>query len=334
MQTRTLGDSDLHLSVVGLGTWAIGGGDWAFGWGDQDDNEAIQTIQKAVELGVNWIDTAAVYGFGHSESLVGAALQAIPASERPLVATKCGRINLGDGKIGKSLQRQSIIAECEASLKRLQLECIDLYQMHWPEPDEEIEEGWQTLVELKQQGKVRHIGVSNHNAAQMKRLQAIHPIASLQPPYSMITREVESEILPFCAANNIGVVCYSPMGKGLLTGAFDSQRANNLSDNDHRSRDPRFQSPQLEINLGFVQGLGRIAEDLGWTIPEVAIAWVLRRPEMTSAIVGSRRPEQIEQTVIAGTRALDSSTTDDIEKLLKTRDEQLASLGGIQQARV
>lgn len=334
MQTRTLGNTDLQLSVIGLGTWAIGGGDWAFGWGDQDDNEAIAAIVKAVELGVNWIDTAPVYGFGKSESLVGKALAAIPPADRPHVATKCGRTNLGDGKIGKSLRRDSVIAECEASLKQLDVDCIDLYQMHWPEPDEEIEEGWQTLVELKRQGKVRQIGVSNHNVDQMKRLQAIHPVASLQPPYSMIARDVESEILPFCGDNNIGVICYSPMGKGLLTGAFDAARVQSLSDKDHRSRDPRFQSPQLEINLAFVESLGKIADSLGWTIAELAIAWVLRRPEVTAAIVGSRSPKQIEQTVRAGTRTLDQAFIDAIDVLLRTRDDTLASIEGIQNARV
>lgn len=334
MQTRTLGKTDLKLSVIGLGTWAIGGGDWAFGWGDQDDDTAIAAVIKAVQLGVNWVDTAAVYGFGKSESLIGKALKAIPPADRPLVATKCGRTNLGDGNIGKSLRRESVIAECEASLKFLNVDCIDLYQMHWPEPDEEIEEGWQTLVDLKQQGKVRHIGVSNHQVEHMKRLQAIHPIASLQPPYSMIAREVESEILPFCAENDIGVVCYSPMGKGLLTGAFDAARAQGLSEKDHRSRDPRFQSPQLEINLALVDGLSKIADDLGWTIPDLAIAWVLRRSEVTAAIVGSRSPEQIEQTVVAGTRTLDRASCDAIKALLKTRDQTLASTEGIQQARV
>lgn len=334
MQTRTLGGSDLQLSVIGLGTWAIGGGDWAFGWGDQDDQEAVASIVKAVELGVNWIDTAPVYGFGKSESLVGQALGAIPAADRPIVATKCGRTNLGDGNIGKCLRRESVIAECEASLKRLHVDCIDLYQMHWPEPDQEIEEGWQTLVDLKQQGKVRHIGVSNHNVAQLKRLQAIHPIASLQPPYSMISRDVEAEILPYCGDNRIGVICYSPLGKGLLTGAFDTARAAGLSEKDHRSRDPRFQSPQLEINLSFVRALGDIAAGLGWTIAELAIAWVLRRPEVTAAIVGSRRPQQIEQTVIAGTRTLDQASLQAIEGLLTARDDTLASTEGIQKARV
>lgn len=334
MQTRTLGNSDLQLSVIGLGTWAIGGGDWAFGWGDQDDNEAIASIVKAVELGINWIDTAAVYGLGKSEVLVGKAIQAIPPADRPLIATKCGRTNLGDGNIGKSLRRLSVIAECEQSLKNLNVDCIDLYQMHWPEPAEEIEEGWQTLVELKQQGKVRHIGVSNHNAEQMKRLHAIHPIASLQPPYSMISREIEAELLPFCSDHHIGVICYSPMGKGLLTGAFDAKRAKTLSQKDHRSRDPRFQSPQLEVNLDLVDGLGKIANDLGWKMPELAIAWVLRRPEVTAAIVGSRNPQQISQTVIAGTRTLDQATADAIGTLLTKHSETLASIDGIQQARV
>ncbi len=334
MQTRTLGASGLELSVVGLGTWAIGGGDWSFGWGDQDENEAIACVVRAVELGVNWIDTAAVYGFGQSEVIVGKALKQMPAGKRPLIATKCGRTNLGDGQIGKCLQRDSVIAECEASLQRLDVDCIDLYQMHWPEPDEEIEEGWQALVDLKQQGKVRHIGVSNHSVSQMKRLQAIHPIASLQPPYSMIAREVEAEILPFCGQHHIGVVCYSPMGKGLLTGAFTAERVSKLSEKDHRSRDPRFHSPQLEINLAFVQSLGKIAADLNWTIPELAIAWVLRRDEVTSAIVGARRPDQIEQTVIAGTRVLDQASSAAVETALEQRDQQLAALGETPKARV
>lgn len=334
MQTRTLGNSGLELSVIGLGTWAIGGGDWAFGWGDQDEQDAIAAIVKAVESGVNWIDTAAVYGFGNSEVLVGKALQSIPAADRPLVATKCGRTNLGDGNIGKSLKRDSVIGECEASLERLGVDCIDLYQMHWPEPDEDIEEGWQALVDLQQQGKVRHIGVSNHNVAQLKRLQAIAPVASLQPPYSMIARDVEAEILPYCGEHNIGVICYSPMGKGLLTGKFSAQRAAALSDKDHRSRDPRFQSPQLEINVELVDGLNKIASGLGWTTPELAIAWVLRRSEVTAAIVGARSPQQIEQTAVAGTRTLDAASIDAIEGLLTKHSDALDSLEGVQKARV
>jgi aryl-alcohol dehydrogenase-like predicted oxidoreductase len=334
MQTRQLGNSGLELSVIGLGTWAMGGGDWPFGWGDQDEQDAIASIVKAVELGVNWIDTAAVYGFGESEKLIGKALQSIPQADRPIIATKCGRTNLGDGKIGKSLQRESVIAECEGSLQNLGVECIDLYQMHWPEPDDQIEEGWQTLVELKKQGKVRHIGVSNHSAAQMAPLQAIAPIDSCQPPYSMIARDAESEILPYCRSNGIGVICYSPMGKGLLTGSFTAQRAKNLSDKDHRKRDPRFQSPQLEINLEFVSSLGKIASSLGWTIPEVSIAWVLRRPEVTAAIVGSRSPQQISQTVVAGNRKMDDAIAIQVDDLISKRDGQHAALHGVAKARV
>ncbi len=334
MQYRKLGNSDLRLSVIGLGTWAIGGGDWKFGWGDQDDDEAIACLCRAVELGINWIDTAAVYGLGHSESLVGKALRSIPEADRPIIATKCGRTNLGGGEIGKCLQRESVIAECEGSLKRLGVDCIDLYQLHWPEPDEDIEQGWQTLVDLKRQGKVRQIGVSNHSVDQMRRLQAIHPIASLQPPYSMIAREVEDSILPYCGQQDIGVICYSPMGKGLLTGRFDASRAAALSDNDHRSKDPRFQSPQLEVNLAFVDALGEIASGLGWTTAELAIAWVLRRPEVTAAIVGARRPQQISETVIAGDRELDDVSAAAVAAALETRETQLNSLGGVEKPRV
>ncbi len=334
MQYRSLGSSGLKLSVIGLGTWAIGGGDWKFGWGDQDEQEAIDTIVKAVELGINWIDTAAIYGEGRSEVLVAKAMQQIPVSERPLLATKCGRVALGNGEIGKCLRRDSIIRECEDSLKRLQTDCIDLYQLHWPEPDEEIEEGWQTLVDLKAQGKVRHIGVSNHSVSQMQRLQAIHPVVSLQPPYSMIARDIETEILPFCAAQNIGVICYSPMGKGLLTGAFSAARVAGLSASDHRTKDPRFLSPQLEINLTFVEALGKIATGLGWTIPELSIAWVLRRPEMTSAIVGSRKPAQVAQTIAAGDRVLDAASIGAIEAALQQRDNSLLEAGTIVKPRV
>lgn len=334
MQTRVLGNSGQAISVIGLGTWAIGGGDWKFGWGDQDSSEAISVIRQAVDLGINWIDTAAVYGLGRSEELVGQALAEIPAEQRPLVATKCGRTDEGNGEIGKSLRRESVIAECEASLNRLQVDCIDLYQMHWPEPDEQIEEGWQTLVDLKQQGKVRFIGVSNHSVDQMRRLQAIHPITSLQPPYSMIARDVEREILPYCGEQNIGVVCYSPMGKGLLTGAFDAARANSLATNDHRSRDPRFQSPQLEIHLQLVEDLQAIADGLGWTVAELAIAWVLRIPTLTSAIVGARRPDQIQQTVTAGTRELDSTTASEVESSLNAFQSALDALDDVEKARV
>ena len=334
MQFRTLGPSGLQLSVIGLGTWAIGGGDWKFGWGDQDEKSAVDAVVRAVELGINWIDTAAIYGEGRSELLVAKAVKTIPDADRPLIATKCARVALGNGEIGKCLHRESVIAECEASLKRLQTDCIDLYQLHWPEPDEDIEEGWQTLVELKQQGKVRHIGVSNHSVSQMQRLQAIHPITSLQPPYSMIARDIETEILPFCGRENIGVICYSPMGKGLLTGTFTAERVASLSEKDHRSKDPRFHSPQLEINLAFVSKLSALATQLGWTVADVAIAWTLRRPELTSAIVGARSPQQIEQTVSAGDRVLDPGSIQTIANAIEQRDLQLAEVGGPAKPRV
>lgn len=334
MQFRKLGPSGLEISVIGLGTWAIGGGDWKFGWGDQDESSAIGAIVRAIELGINWIDTAAIYGEGRSESLVAKAMEAIPVADRPIVATKCGRVALGNGEIGKCLRRDSVIAECEASLRRLKTDCLDWYQMHWPEPDDEIEEGWQTLVELKQQGKVRHIGVSNHSVSQMVRLQAIHPITSLQPPYSMIARDIESEILPFCGQQNIGIVCYSPMGKGLLTGKFTAERVAALSSNDHRSKDSRFHSPQLEVNLEFVSKLTALAKLLGWSVTDVAIAWTLRRPELTSAIVGARSPQQIEQTVTAGDRALEAASIQVISDAIAQRDRQLDALGGAAKPRV
>ncbi|MDG1895001.1 MAG: aldo/keto reductase [Fuerstiella sp.] len=334
MQFRTLGNSGLKVSVIGLGTWAIGGGDWKFGWGDQDESEAIDTIVKSVDVGINWIDTAAIYGLGRSEQLVGKALKLIPQASRPIVATKCGRTDIGHGDIGKCLRRDSIVAECEASLQRLDVECIDLYQLHWPEPEEQIEEGWQTLVDLKQQGKVRHIGVSNHSVEQMSRLQAIHPITSLQPPYSMIARGIEPGILPFCGQEDIGVVCYSPMGKGMLTGTFTAERVASLPEKDHRTRDARFQSPQLEINLAFVDELATIASGLGWTLPELSIAWVLRCPELTSAIVGARRPDQITQTAIAGTRNLNGDSATAVESALSRRADALAALGDIEQPKV
>ncbi len=217
--------------------------------------------------------------------------------------------------IDKVLKRESIIAECEASLQRLGIDCIDLYQMHWPEPDEDIEEGWQTLVELKQQGKVREIGVSNHSVEQMQRLQAIHPIASLQPPYSLLRRDIEARILPFCGQVNIGVVCYSPMQKGLLTGKFTLERAQNLSSKDHRCRDPQFQSPQIEKHLRLVEGLRSIAAEHSKTVAQLAIAWTLRRPEVTSAIVGSRSPKQVAETAAAGDWQLDAATVQAIEQL-------------------
>ncbi len=318
MKFRQLGKSNLQLSVIGFGSWAIGGGDWKFGWGDQDEREAIDAMIAAVDAGINWIDTAAVYGGGKSEELVGKALQELGPARRPIVATKCGRVMRDPETIDKVLKRESVIAECEASLQRLGIDCIDLYQMHWPEPDEDIEEGWQTLVELKQQGKVREIGVSNHSVEQLKRLEAIHPVCSLQPPYSLIVPDAEQRLLPYCGEHQIGVVCYSPMYKGLLTGKFTRERAAALQSSDHRSRDPRFQPPQLEQNLRLVDELRAIAEPQGHTVAELAIAWTLRRPEVTSAIVGGRRPAQVQEIIAAADWELSDEDLQAIDGVRRT----------------
>ncbi|MCA9149149.1 MAG: aldo/keto reductase [Planctomycetales bacterium] len=293
MNKRQLGPSDLNLTTIGIGTWAIGGGDWKFGWGQQDESEAIVAIVAGIRAGINWIDTAAVYGNGRSEELVGKALRELGSANRPIVATKCGRIIQDDGSVVGRLTPASVRAECDASLRRLGVDCIDLYQIHWPDPDGDIEAAWTTLVELKQAGKIRELGVSNHNVAQMERLERIHKITSLQPPYSLLARGIEDEILPYCGQHQIGVVCYSPMAKGLLTGAFTRERAQNLPADDHRSRDPKFQEPQLSEHLALVERLKAIAAAGNHSVAELAIAWTLRRPEVTSAIVGARRPDQI-----------------------------------------
>lgn len=315
MQTRKLGNSSLELTTVGFGSWAIGGGEWKFGWGDQDERAAIDAVIAAVDLGINWIDTAAVYGGGVSETIVGKALVELGPSRRPIVATKCGRVMRDAETIDKIIKRDSIIAECEGSLKRLGIDCIDLYQVHWPEPDADIEEAWGTLVDLKTQGKVREIGVSNHSVSQLERLQEIHPVASNQPPYSLIVPEAEKELLPYCGENNIGVVCYSPMYKGLLTGKFTAERASKLSEKDHRSRDAHFQSPLLDAHLGLVECLKPIAENNGRSLSELAIAWVLRRPEVTSAIVGGRNAQQVAETVKAADWTLSDEEIETIEQL-------------------
>lgn len=333
MRTRKLGKTDLDLTCVGLGTWAIGGGDWKFGWGPQDETEAVAAVTRAVELGINWVDTAPVYGNGKSEELVGKALQQL-GNDRPLVATKFGRVIQNDGSISAIIKRESVISECEDSLRRLGIEQIDLYQMHWPDPDEDIEEAWQAMCDLKQQGKVRHIGVSNHNVGQLKRLGVLHDVASLQPPYSMIVSGIESEILPYCGEQEIGVICYSPMCKGLLTGKFDRERAENLPENDHRSRDPKFSDPLLSINLALAEGLAEIARDAKRSVAEIAIAWTLRRAEVTAAIVGARRPDQIEGTADAANWTLNQQETQRIDELLAKRDTSLQAIGPVDSGRV
>ncbi len=315
MRTRQLGDSGIELTTIGLGTWAIGGGDWKFGWGPQDEREAIETVVQAVELGINWVDTAAVYGDGQSEIVVGRALKELGDLPRPLVATKCSRVVQPDGEIIGDLSRANIFREAEASLRRLDVEAIDLYQVHWPKPPEDIEEGWGAMAELVQQGKVRHIGVSNFSVEQMQRLQPIHPITSLQPPYSMIVRDIESEITDYCAEAGIGIVSYSPMYKGLLTGAFGAGRVQKLDAADHRVHDPNFQSPLLERHLTMIDRLRPIAERHRRSLAELAIAWVLRKPEITSAIVGARRPSQIQATAPAADWKLTAEEIAEIDAL-------------------
>jgi aryl-alcohol dehydrogenase-like predicted oxidoreductase len=292
----------------------MGGGDWKFSWGPQDDTQSVRTIHRALELGINWLDTAPVYGLGHCEEIVGRALFGM--HHRPLIATKCERCWDDEGRIVPSLKRKSIQAEVEASLRRLGVEVIDLYQIHWPQPDEDIEEGWEAITDLIRAGKVRFGGVSNFSLAQLQRVHAIHPVASLQPPYSMLARGVETELLPYCADQGIGVLAYSPMQKGLLTGKVTPAWIASLPPDDHRRNDPKFQEPQLSANVALVESLGEIAAADGKTVSQLAIAWVLRRPEVTAAIVGARRPEQIEQTIAGGDWQLAEAQLTAIEDLI------------------
>jgi len=320
MRTAKLGNTDLEPTVIGLGTWAIGG-PWQFGWGSQDDDEAVAAILKALDLGINWIDTAAIYGCGHSEELVGRALK--QTSEKPIVATKCGLLWNEKREKVSCLKLASIHTECEDSLKRLGIDCIDLYQMHWPQPEDEIEEGFAAMVKLQEQGKVRYIGVSNYNVEQLKRIGRIAPVASLQPPYSMIRRDAEDELFAYCAENNIGIVVYSPMQRGILTGKFSQERIAALAIDDHRRRSVEYQQPQFSVNLELVEKLKPIAERNDRTLAQLAIAWVLRRKEVTAAIVGARRPAQIEETAGAGDWILSKEDIDEVEQLLTQRKAKL-----------
>lgn len=292
MQRRPFGNTNMQITPVGFGAWALGGGDWIYAWGPQDDRESITAIHHAIDQGINWIDTAAGYGLGHSEEVVGQALAGM--SERPYVFTKCSLPWNERGEIISSLRRDSIRRECEESLRRLKLEAIDLYQIHWPRPEEELEEGWATLAELKREGKVRWIGVSNYSVAQMRQAEGIAPISSLQPPYSLICPEVENEILPYCQEHNIGVIVYSPMYSGLLSGKMTPERIKNMPADDWRQHDPEFQMPRLEKNLQLVSVLTEIGNRHGVEPGAVAIAWTLRNSAVTAAIVGARRPSQVD----------------------------------------
>ena len=314
MKTRQLGNTDLHITPIGFGSWAVGGGGYQFGWGPQDDEQSIAAIHHALDLGINWIDTAAVYGLGHSEEIVARALE--DRSVRPYIFTKCGRVWNDGGKINGSLKAQSIKRECENSLRRLRTDVIDLYQMHWPEPEPDIEEGWSAMAELKKEGKVRYIGVSNYNVSQMRRAMKIAPISSLQPPFSLIKRDIEKEILPFCQEHNVGVIVYAPMASGLLTGSMTRERVAKLPDDDWRKHGPEFQEPRLSRNLELVEKLNEIAFMHNVTPGVVAIAWTLQHPGVTGAIVGSRRPEQVDGIIAAAEFRLTDSESAEIEQFL------------------
>jgi aryl-alcohol dehydrogenase-like predicted oxidoreductase len=316
MKTRQLGNSDLHVTSIGFGAWAIGGGGWAFGWGSQDDADSVASIREAIDLGINWIDTAAVYGLGHSEEVVAEALKGV--AKRPYVFTKCERVWNEERQIGKSLKADSIRRECEASLKRLKVDVIDLYQIHWPEPDEDIEEGWQAVLKLKEEGKIRWAGVSNFSAEQMARVSKFGPITSLQPPYSMVRPEVEESILPHCQAHNIGVIAYSPMASGLLTGAMTRERVAAMPADDWRKeKNKHYQEPLLTRNLNLVELLRTVGAPHGRTPGEVAIAWVLRHPAVTAAIVGARKPGQLKELVGAADWRLTAAEVGAIDGFLK-----------------
>ncbi|MGB6942339.1 MAG: aldo/keto reductase [Bryobacteraceae bacterium] len=311
MQKKKLGASDLEITPIGVGAWAMGGGGWQFAWGAQDDNESVDAIRAALDKGINWIDTAAIYGLGHSEEVVARALTG--RAHKPLVFTKCGIVWDEKREPIRTIEPESIRKEVEQSLKRLKLDVIDLYQIHRPEPDHLIEAAWTMMAKLQQQGKVRHIGVSNFNVQQMRRAQAIAPIASLQPPYSIISPEIEKEILPYAQANNIGVIVYSPMKSGLLSGTMTRERIAAMPADDFRQRTPNFQEPLLSRNLELAGLLGAIGKRHGRTAGEVAIAWTLRHPAVTGAIVGLRSAKQVDGVIGAAEFRLSADEIGEIE---------------------
>jgi aryl-alcohol dehydrogenase-like predicted oxidoreductase len=320
MQTRRLGTTDLDITPIGFGAWALGGGGWAFGWGPQDDAESIRAIHRALDLGINWIDTAAVYGLGHSEEIVAAALAGRP--DKPYVFTKCSLVWDETRRISHSLKAASVRREAEASLHRLGVDSIDLYQIHWPAlpadgPSPDVEEGWRTLIDLQREGKVRHIGVSNFDVARLERAAALAPVASLQPPYSMLRRGIEKEILPYCGRHNVGVIAYSPMASGLLSGAMTRERIATMPQEDWRKTQNReFQEPRLTRNLRLVERLRDIGDRHGRSPGEVAIAWTLRHPNVTAAIVGARSAAQVDGFIGAADFRLGPGELEEIDQAL------------------
>ena len=311
MKTAQLGGTGLEITRLGFGAWAIGGGGWQFGWGPQDDEQSLGAIQRALELGVNWIDTAAAYGFGRSEEVVGRALQGL--ADPPYVFTKCSLLEGPGRRVVHNLQRDSVMREAHASLERLGVQAIDLYQIHWPNPPEDIEQGWAALAELKQEGLVRHIGVSNFDVGQLRRIQQIAPVETLQPQYSLIERDGEGELLPFAEREGIGVIVYSPMGSGMLTGAMTRERVQRLPAEDWRTSDPRFNEPQLSQNLALVERLERVAERHRVSPGAVAVAWTLANPAVDGAIVGFRSAEQVDPVLAAANLQLGPEDLREIE---------------------
>jgi len=310
MKTKRLGNSDLFITPIGFGAWAIGGSGWEFGWGDQEDKASIGAIHRALELGVNWIDTAAVYGMGHSEEVVASALKTW-LGPQPYVFTKCGLLWDDKGNVRRNLKAESIRRECENSLLRLKVDAIDLYQIHWP--TEDLAEGWSEMARLQKEGKVRWIGVSNFDAIQLRRAEKIASITSLQPPYSLIRREIEQSILPYSHSHGIGVIVYSPMQSGLLTGAMTRERIAKLPDSDWRSRDLEFREPKLSKNLALVERLRKVGQKYGRPPGQVAVAGVLRNPAVTGAIVGARNAQQVERNVGAAELLLTDEDVAEIE---------------------
>jgi aryl-alcohol dehydrogenase-like predicted oxidoreductase len=306
MRTVELGSTGMQISRIGYGAWAIGGLGWWHSWGAQDDEESIAAIRRAVELGINWIDTAPIYGLGHSEEVVGRAIAGL--ADRPYVFTKASLYEK-DGAVAHSLKRDSLRREVQESLSRLQADVIDVYQIHWPNPDEDVEEAWETFADLKSEGLVRHIGVSNFDVSQLRRAQAIAPVETLQPPYSLLERAIEPEILPFAEREGIGVVTYSPMASGLLSGAMTRERIAGLPDDDWRKHDERFQEPALSRHLDLVDRLRSVAERHDTTPGAIAVAWTLHHPAVDGSIVGFRRPDQIEPLLAAAAVDL---TADDL----------------------
>jgi aryl-alcohol dehydrogenase-like predicted oxidoreductase len=311
LKTTQLGQTGLEITRVGFGAWAIGGGDWEFGWGHQDDEESIAAIHHALEQGINWIDTAAAYGFGRSEQIVGRALEGV--TERPYVFTKCSLLPGPGRKVLHSLKRDSILREAGDSLKRLGVDAIDLYQIHWPIPAADIEEGWAALAELKEQGLVRHIGVSNFDVDQLRQVQQIAPVETLQPQYSLIERDIEQEILPFARQQGTGVIVYSPMGSGMLTGTMTRARIEQMSDDDWRKGDERFREPRLSRNFDLVDRLTAVAERHDTTPGAIAVGWTLRNPAVDAAIVGFRRPDQVDPILPAASLELTDEDLAEIE---------------------